>query len=281
MPDKAVACVIPARLDSSRFPAKLLSPLGGDPVIVHTLRRAAEAGCFSRVLCLTDSPEIAAAARSRGFEALLAGAARNGTERIARSLDAIGAELVVDLQGDEPVFPPEALRMLADALRANPAWVHVPVHAGEVPAAALSDANRVKAGLDAEGFIVDFYRDLPRRPVAASRLQMGAYGYAAGFLRRYAALPPSDRELSDSHELLRAPDLVPLRAHACTLPSQAVDVPRDMAAALALLPGLGAASRPREADGLPGRAPGRSGRTHPQMTIIDPTPRSESPRVQA
>jgi 3-deoxy-manno-octulosonate cytidylyltransferase (CMP-KDO synthetase) len=244
-------------------------------VIVHTLRRAREAECFDSILCLTDSPEIAAAARAAGFDALLAGCARNGTERIARSLDAIGAELVVDLQGDEPVFPPEGLRMLARALRGNPAWVHVPVHAGEVPARALLDANRVKAGLDARGFIVDFYRDRPRRPVAASRLQMGAYAYPAEFLRKYASLPPSEREISESHELLRDLDLYPLRAQDCALPSQAVDVPGDMEPALALLTAAAEAVRSRAADGA---SPSRRGQ---QMTIIDPSHRSEVPRVQA
>ena len=71
MLSKSVACVVPARLDSSRFPGKLLRPLAGEPVIVHTLRRAREADCFDSILCLTDSPEIAAAARAAGFDALL------------------------------------------------------------------------------------------------------------------------------------------------------------------------------------------------------------------
>ena len=282
MPSQAVACVVPARLDSSRFPGKLLRPLAGEPVIVHTLRRAREADCFDSILCLTDSPEIAAAARAAGFDALLAGGARNGTERIARSLDAIGAELVVDLQGDEPVFPPEGLRMLARALRGNPAWVHVPVHAGEVPAGALRDANRVKAGLDADGFVADFYRDRPRRPVAASRLQMGAYAYPAEFLRKYAGLPPSEREIAESHELLRDLDLYPLRAQECALPSQAVDVPGDMEAALALLNEAEETGRFTAARGPSrSRAGSSASRPGPQMTILDPSHRSEVPRVQA
>lgn len=230
-----VACVVPGRLDSSRFPGKLLRPLAGIPVIIHTLRRAREAACFDRVLCLTDSPDIAAAARAHGFEAALGGAAANGTDRIAKGLDAIAAPLVVDLQGDEPVFPPEVLRQLTDVLRAHPGWVHVPVHAGEPDAAVMADPNRCKAGLDSEGFIVDFYRDRPRRPIAASRLQMGAYGYSAEFLRAYAALSPSPREIAESHELLRDIGLAPMRALASHLASQAVDVPRDMEAALALL----------------------------------------------
>jgi len=236
MPGRTVACVVPARLDSSRFPGKLLRPLAGIPIVVHTLRRAREADCFGRILCLTDSPEISAAARAAGFEAVLAGEASNGTERIARSLEVIGSGLIVDLQGDEPVFPPEVLRVLADALRARPDWVHVPVHAGEPSPAVVANPNRVKAGIDAEGFITDFYRVRPARPVAVSRLQMGAYGYSRDFLAEYAALPPSPRELAESHELLRELALRPIRAHASHRPCQAVDMPQDMEAALALLP---------------------------------------------
>lgn len=240
MPAPSVTCVVPARLDSGRFPGKLVRPLAGVPVVVRALRRAREAGCFERVLCLTDSVEIATLARGDGFEALLGGPARNGTERIALALDAIGAGLVVDLQGDEPVFPPEALRMLAEALARHPGEVHVPVHAGEVSAEDRADPHRVKAGLDADGFVADFYRDRPRRPIAAARLQMGAYGYSREFLRAYASLPASERETAEGHELLRDLDLMPIRAHACSLPSQAVDVPRDMDAALALIPEIAA-----------------------------------------
>src|SRR5688572_23569040 len=141
-----VTCVIPARLDSGRFPGKLLKPLAGVPVVVHALRRAREAGCFARVVCLTDSPAIAEAARADGCEALLGGPARNGTERIALSLPAFSGDLFVDLQGDEPVFPPEGLRLLAGGLQARPDWVHVAVHAATGPE--LANRNRVKVGLD-------------------------------------------------------------------------------------------------------------------------------------
>jgi 3-deoxy-manno-octulosonate cytidylyltransferase (CMP-KDO synthetase) len=240
MPTPApVTCVIPARLDSGRFPGKLLAPLAGVPVVVHALRRAREAGCFARVVCLTDSPEIAAAARADGCEALLGGPARNGTERIARSLEAFATDLIVDLQGDEPVFPPEALSLLAEGLRARPDWVHVAVHGASPEERA--NRHRVKVGLDAEGFIVDFFREAPRVPIRAARLQMGAYGYSKEWLRKFAASEPSPRETSESIELLRLADFWPLRAQESPRPCQAIDVPQDMDAALALLGGVAAA----------------------------------------
>src|SRR5690606_35215871 len=116
--NNGVTCVVPARLGSTRFFRKLLAPIFGKPVIVHTLERALGAGCFARVVCLTDSVEIGEAAAAHGFEWVLsderAGDAANGTERIARALnnpyndplngrrDALQGDLFVNLQGDEP-----------------------------------------------------------------------------------------------------------------------------------------------------------------------------------
>src|SRR5689334_11856774 len=105
----SIACVIPARWGATRFPGKLLSPLDGIPVLVHTLRRARAADCFQEILCLTDAEEIAAVARSEGFPVAMTGEAANGTDRIARNLDSVSSDLIVNLQGDEPVFPIAAL----------------------------------------------------------------------------------------------------------------------------------------------------------------------------
>src|SRR6186997_1516150 len=107
--DQGVTCVVPARLGSTRFPGKMLHSLLGKPLVVHTLERAAEAACFEHVICFTDSVEIAEAVRAHGFACALTGDAANGTERIARHLDALPAvtNLVVNLQGDEPAFPAE------------------------------------------------------------------------------------------------------------------------------------------------------------------------------
>ena len=103
-----VTCVVPARLGSTRFFGKLLTPLFGKPLIVHTLERALGAACFDRVVCATDAPEIGAAAAAHGFDWVLTEDAANGTERIARALShplLRDANLIVNLQGDEPAFP--------------------------------------------------------------------------------------------------------------------------------------------------------------------------------
>jgi 3-deoxy-manno-octulosonate cytidylyltransferase (CMP-KDO synthetase) len=238
--------VVPARLGSTRFFGKLLEPIFGKPVVVHTLERAAAAGCFDRVICLTDSAEIGAAAAAQGFDFVLTGEAANGTERIARALDLPGlrdSDLIVNLQGDEPAFPEEGLRTLCAAIVRNPEWVHLLVHADEPSREDLENPNRVKAVVDADGFVTGFVRVVApiRRDDACVipadgmkyRLQLGAYAYSRDYLRQYAALPPSAAEIEMSHEILRAPGLAPLRAR--TAPTRhhgaSVDVPDDLIAA--------------------------------------------------
>jgi len=251
--EQGVTCVVPARLGSTRFPGKLLQPLAGKPVVVHALERAAEAACFDRIMCFTDSVEIAEAVSAHGFAFALTGDAANGTERIARHLNALPADsnLIVNLQGDEPAFPVDGLRTLCAALRKHSDLVHLLVHDALPSVGDLANPNRVKVAVDSLGFVRDFVRVVGNdgaqggsrsAPTVARdtqyRLQLGAYGYSRAYLARYAALPPSARETELSHEILRAqphqPGWAPLRAH-LSKPGASVDVPADLAPALELL----------------------------------------------
>jgi 3-deoxy-manno-octulosonate cytidylyltransferase (CMP-KDO synthetase) len=235
---RKVSCVVPARLASNRFPGKMLHLLLGTPIVVHTLRRAQEAGCFDEILCLTDSHAIRDAVVEAGFRAELTGPAANGTERIGKYHDYIAHDLIVNLQGDEPVFSPQALRILYRALTLEPESVHILVHDHPATQAELENANRCKAGLSADGRVLDFYRRDPHASAAGfaeSRVQMGSYGYPKAFVRQYANAAPSASEISESHELLRDPAMAPVRAHLCPFPSQSVDVAEDLETALTML----------------------------------------------
>jgi 3-deoxy-manno-octulosonate cytidylyltransferase (CMP-KDO synthetase) len=235
---RKVSCVVPARLASNRFPGKMLHPLQGTPIVVHTLRRAKEADCFDEILCLTDSKDIRDAVLDAGFRAELTGPAANGTERIGKYHDFVAHELIVNLQGDEPAFPPQALRLMHRALTLDPEAVHVLVHDRPATREELGNPNRCKVALDEDGRVLDIYRAEPHVPLGAwmeHRLQMGSYGYGKHFVRSYADAAPSGLELSESHELLRDLAAASVRAHICPFTSQAVDVPEDAAIALALL----------------------------------------------
>jgi len=236
-----VSCVVPARFAASRFPGKLLSPLAGEPLILHTLRRAEMAECFDEILCLTDSEKILSIVRKAGFRAELSGPASNGTERIARNLHTISHNLIVNLQGDEPVFPLSALRLLSHAIQVDSHSAHVLVHAHELTAEELKNPHRCKAGLDKNYRVVDFYRAEPHAflhptfSIAQSRMQLGSYGYSKNYLRQYLNCPISDLERLESHEMLRDLNLAPIQAHICDQRSQSVDVPQDLEAAKAIL----------------------------------------------
>jgi CMP-2-keto-3-deoxyoctulosonic acid synthetase len=230
-----VTCVVPARLDSVRLPAKLLRPILGVPLLVHTLDRAVEAACFAYVICVTDHPVLAEIVRSAGHMALLGGEARNGTERIARNLHQLPGNLFVNLQGDEPAFPPLGLRRLAQALAADPHGAHLLIHRLPADIEALANPQRVKVEIDARGRVVDLWRQEPKRRGLSTHLQAGAYGYARDWLVRYAHMPPSVPEGVLSHEMLRLPDLNDLRAQAFYGHSQSVDVEADLDPAERLL----------------------------------------------
>ena len=234
-----ITCVVPARLGSTRFPKKLLQPLFGKPVVVHTLERAAEAECFAEVVCFTDSIEIGEAVAHHGFRYVLTGEAMNGTERIGKNLDAIETDLIVNLQGDEPAFPTEGLIRLCVGLRKHPEWVHTLVHRESPTDADIENPNRVKAVLNQNGFVMDFVRAIvphgrmilrPHETDTSYRIHLGAYGYSTDYLRRYVAAPVSQREIEMSHELMRDLNLAPVRTHAAPAGSP-VDVPADLAPA--------------------------------------------------
>ncbi len=256
--NNGVTCVVPARLGSTRFFRKLLAPIFGKPVIAHTLARAVGAGCFARVVCLTDSVEIGEAVAAHGFEWVLSGDAANGTERIARALDRLPGDLFVNLQGDEPAFPEDGLRTLCQSLSAEPGAVHLLVHEDEPSAVDIANPHRVKTIVGHDGTVrgftrtvAGFYRTAPSTAAACGpagglsyRLQLGAYAYSRSYLERYAALPPSADETALSHEMLRAPHLATLRAHP-SRPGASVDVEEDLAAARAALESLLREDAPR------------------------------------
>lgn len=221
----AVHCVVPARFSSSRFPGKPLVPICGRPMILRTLDRALAAGCFKSVVCATDDIRILKVVEAAGFEALLTTEAATGSDRVAEAAKRLGLDLVVNLQGDEPLADLEMLRQVALALSREPnAWVSV--------AAPLSPLDRdknsvVKVEVDPMGYAVDFVRQLPPEPRKWFR-HVGVYAYSAESRAEFAALPQSDLERERSLEQLRILGKRPIRMVYCTSLSASVDLPSDV-----------------------------------------------------
>jgi len=212
--------VIPARFGSQRLPGKPLLDIGGKPMVQHVYERAQSAGA-EQVLIATDDPRIESAVRSFTDDVLLTSPDHaSGTDRIA---EVVAAEewpeetIVVNLQGDEPLMPPELLEQVARTLIAHPLAEVATLSAPITEPRQLFDPNVVKVVSDAQGYALYFSRasipwrrgvfdrEKPPQPDWLSGMQrhIGLYAYRAGFLAGYARLDEAPIERMESLEQLR------------------------------------------------------------------------------
>ena len=207
--------IIPARLSSVRLPEKALADIGGKPMVVRTAMQALESGA-SRVVVAHDHDRIQAACEAHGIACVRTGSRhQSGTERLAEAVGLLGlpdSEIIVNVQGDEPMIPPELIGRLAAKLSGCPAPVATAAHPiGS--AEEFHNPNCVKAVTDAAGNALYFSRapiPYPRdgegslkMPDAAPLRHIGIYAYRAVFLRQYPALAPSPLEQIEKLEQLR------------------------------------------------------------------------------
>lgn len=230
---------IPARYGSTRFPGKPLIELAGRPLLEHVWRRACAAGA-TEVVIATDDERIAEAAGDFGAEVCLTGAEHaSGTDRIAEVAATRGwgdDDIVVNLQGDEPLTPPAILAQVAEDLDAAPdapmATLAVPL-----PGELAEDPNIVKVVTDARGFALYFsrapipwWRDGRPNHEGACRRHLGIYAYRAGFLRRFTEMESAPLEEIERLEQLRAlwHGYAIHVADAVAVPGAGLDTPDDV-----------------------------------------------------
>jgi len=212
--------VIPARFASSRLPGKALADIAGKPMIVHVAERARESGAL-RVCVATDHDGIREAAERHGFAAVMTRPDHpTGTDRIAEIVQSQHfdpEDIVVNVQGDEPLIEPGLIRavagLLSDAPEAAIATACHPIRS----AAEMFDPNVVKVVLDHEGYA----RYFSRAPIPWARdafagstsvlppglpcyKHIGVYAYRARFLTTFPRLAPSPLEQFEALEQLRA-----------------------------------------------------------------------------
>jgi 3-deoxy-D-manno-octulosonate cytidylyltransferase len=198
--------VIPARYASVRFPGKPLAPLAGKAMILHVLEAALAARRLDRALVATDDERIARAVREAGAEVLLTSPdAASGTDRLAEAARTVAADVYVNIQGDEPLMPPENIDRAVETLLAAPGR-DIATLAVAMPAREAPDPNVVKVAVAQDGRALYFSRaPIPyaRQGDPAYRKHLGIYVYRAAALARIAALPPSPLERAESLEQLR------------------------------------------------------------------------------
>jgi 3-deoxy-manno-octulosonate cytidylyltransferase (CMP-KDO synthetase) len=217
VPDFVVA--IPARFDASRLPGKPLRLLAGEPLVLHVARRALAAGAREVWVAADDERIVQALAGSGVRVALTAKRHASGTDRLAECADIAGwddDQIVVNLQGDEPFAPAAGIDAVAATLAESDAPMST-LAAVVTDVDELLDPNVVKLVRGDDGCALYFSRapipwsrdafshDRSRMPDSGQWLRhIGIYGYRAGFLRRFAAMPPGRLEQVESLEQLRA-----------------------------------------------------------------------------
>ncbi|MEM8983084.1 MAG: 3-deoxy-manno-octulosonate cytidylyltransferase [Pseudomonadota bacterium] len=244
-----VHIVIPARLASSRLPDKPLADIGGMPMVIHVLRLA-EAAEIGDVCIATDSDRIAAAVEAVGGRVEMTRADHaSGTDRLAEVAtrrDWPDTDVVVNVQGDEPMLPPALVRqvaaLLSDHADADMATLATPLRdPGE-----LRDPNVVKVVTADDGRALYFSRasipygrDNDNGPLSIGRRHLGLYAYRVGVLHRLVKTPPATLERLERLEQLRALALgmTILVADANTEPGPGVDTAADLARVRQLIDG--------------------------------------------
>jgi len=226
--------VIPARMGSTRFPAKVLSSLGGIPV-VEWCRRAAVEAAVGPVVVATDHSDVIDAVKRYGGSAVLTPRnCRSGTDRVFAAVRVLerarGLQFrtVVNLQGDEPFIRPSTIRKVALLARSGAADIStavVPMTAGRLAA----DLNVVKAVLTPEGRCLYFSRAVI--PTGSARLwrHIGIYAFTRGALERFVKSRPSPLESAERLEQLRALEAgMTIAAARVADRTIAIDTPADL-----------------------------------------------------
>jgi len=225
--------VIPARYASTRFPGKPLALLGGKPMIQHVYERVRLTGGLDRVLVATDDERIADAVRAFGGEVVMTGECRTGTDRVCEATRDLAADVVLNVQGDEPLIEPACLESLL-ACFADPA-VRMATLRRRLDPEEASNPNVVKVVCDLAGDALYFSRSLvpfPRAESGPAFAHVGVYAYRLDFLRQVAALPSTPLERAESLEQLRVLEHgYRIRAVETSYRSVGVDTPEDLARA--------------------------------------------------
>ncbi len=262
MPDAArVVAIIPARFNSTRLPGKPLQLIAGRPMTLHTVERALVANSIGRVIVATDDARIYKAVSEAGYEAQMTSAAHaTGTDRIAevaRTLE--DAELIVNVQGDEPFIAPETIDRAVAALIANADAQMATTCEPITEAADVLSPDVVKVVTDERGRAlyfsrapIPFPRDLVRRygalhialelepdALALFRKHTGLYVYRREFLLEYASWQTASLEQMEALEQLRAltrgAGIVVIETDK---PSIGVDTEADLARVRAMVEGM-------------------------------------------
>lgn len=247
MSRNSFAIIVPARYGSSRFPGKPLAPIAGRPLIEWVYLRAQQVRGAKRLVVATDDDRIAEAVLGFGGEAVTtSGEYETGTDRVAAVARTLDVDVVVNLQGDEPVFEPSTVESMVDRLASRPDLDMVTACHPITDGRELNDPNVVKVVMDRGLRALYFSRSpiphgalggvsgeetpgVARPGEAAAYRHVGVYAFRKDVLLKFSGLPRTALEKSERLEQLRALENgMRIGLVVTAKPTLGVDVPEDV-----------------------------------------------------
>ncbi len=234
--------IIPARAQSSRFPYKVLAPIAGKPLVQRVWEAAQQARLVQKVFVATDCDRVAQAVKGFGGEVIVTPSTLpSGTDRVFYASQGLDAEIVVNVQGDEPLLEGAAIDALIEGLESDAAYGLATLAIPRTSSEEAASPHVVKLRFDRDGRVSDF----SRTPTAEENFEffkhLGIYAFRRSTLERFCGLPPSPREVSERLEQLRAlEDGIAIKAVIWPHDTVAVDTPEDVARVEAVLSRRGA-----------------------------------------
>ena len=200
--------IIPARYSATRLPGKPLADICGKPLIQYVYEQAKKAKLLEDVIVATDDERILKAVEKFGGKAVMTSPSHpSGTDRCAEVARKIDCDFVINIQGDEPLIPPEVIDKVAEALMESSNEVPMTSAATIASEEERENSNVVKVVVDEKAIALYFSRSpIPfyRNPIAPTLRHIGIYGYRKDFLLKFVSLPQTPLEKTESLEQLRA-----------------------------------------------------------------------------
>jgi len=227
--------VIPARWASTRFEGKVLAAIGGKPMIQHVWERSSKSELLDDLVIACDDERVRKAAEQFGAKAVLTSKDHpSGTDRIAEAAESLDGDIIVNIQGDEPLIRHEVIDALIKALTDAPSCSMGTVIKVLEPGKELKDPNVVKVVVDGEMNALYFSRSvIPHDRDGDSEVvyykHLGLYAYRRDFLLGYKNLPKSNLEKAEHLEQLRALEFgYKIKTVVTDIDTIGVDTPADL-----------------------------------------------------
>ena len=193
--------VIPARLNSKRFPKKILKEINGKPMVIHTAEKVSKSKSLDKIIIAIDSDETYEVIKDYGFEIIMTSDThKSGTDRVAEVVKKIDdVDIVINIQADEPFIDSKLIDELIESFKDNGVEMSTLIST-QLYDDDMKDENIVKASLDSNNFAIDFSRNY------GMYKHLGIYAFTPETLIKFISYPQTDSEKNRKLEQMRALD---------------------------------------------------------------------------